>query len=295
MILSGSYANGFAPRDGQPLYPELWRGCIGAWAPCLGSTGLTLRDWSLYGNHGTLTNMDAGSVWVSNGGKHALSFDGSDDFVSTPARVQFGGRDSFSLSFWLMPLTTGNNATFLAIYTKLHVVPTSYGNFRIYQFSANNNIFSSATSVLTGVMQHFAVISRSATYHELWIDGRLRQVDTQWMQRLGTEMIHFGGTTYFSQYHIGLTHGVSCYDRALSAQEVIALASHPGIAYELAPRRRSSVFLPSHLHYISGSSVRQGSIITGASPLGNVSKIQKTGNISPIPEERFDDRRYYYS
>ena len=75
MILPASYSNGFAPRDGQPLYPELWRGCVGAWCPSLGPTGLTLRDWSGFGNHGTLTNMDPGTDWVLSGGRYALDFD----------------------------------------------------------------------------------------------------------------------------------------------------------------------------------------------------------------------------
>jgi len=64
MILPGTYQNGFAPRDGEPLFPELWDGCVGAWNPGLGPSGLTLRDWSPYKNHGTLTNMDAGTDWV---------------------------------------------------------------------------------------------------------------------------------------------------------------------------------------------------------------------------------------
>jgi hypothetical protein len=65
MILPGTYANGFAPRDGQAIWPELWRGCVGAWNPGLGPTGLRLYDWSPYRNHGTLTNMDAGTDWDS--------------------------------------------------------------------------------------------------------------------------------------------------------------------------------------------------------------------------------------
>lgn len=64
MILPGRYANGFAPRDGQPLYPELWKGCVGAWNPGLGVTGLTLRDQSGFGRHGTLTN---GPTWGVSG------------------------------------------------------------------------------------------------------------------------------------------------------------------------------------------------------------------------------------
>lgn len=83
-MIRGSYYNGFAPRDGMPLYPSLWQGCIGAWAPCLGPTGLTLRDWSAYRNHGTLTNMDPATDWALSGGAHALNFGGSNRYVVIP-------------------------------------------------------------------------------------------------------------------------------------------------------------------------------------------------------------------
>jgi hypothetical protein len=41
-----------------------------------------LLDRSGYGNHGTLTNMDAGTDWVGSQYGWALDFDGVDDYVS---------------------------------------------------------------------------------------------------------------------------------------------------------------------------------------------------------------------
>ena len=87
MIIPASYANGFAPRDGRPLYPEFSHGLIGNWAPCLGPTGLTLRDWSGRANHGTLTNMVPGDDWIVSDGRYSLDFDGSNDFVSLPVAI----------------------------------------------------------------------------------------------------------------------------------------------------------------------------------------------------------------
>jgi hypothetical protein len=39
-------------------------GLVGYWSPWLGSSGYRLLDRTRYANHGTLTNMDAGTDWV---------------------------------------------------------------------------------------------------------------------------------------------------------------------------------------------------------------------------------------
>lgn len=62
-------------------YPELWDGCVGAWAPCLGPTRLKLYDLSGNGRHGTLTNMAQASDWPKSFGQHCLDFDGTNDYV----------------------------------------------------------------------------------------------------------------------------------------------------------------------------------------------------------------------
>ena len=71
-----------------PVIVDNWnawalRGLVGWWCPSATSpTGLSLLDISGNNNTGTLTNMDAPTDWVQNGGKTALDFDGSNDFVS---------------------------------------------------------------------------------------------------------------------------------------------------------------------------------------------------------------------
>jgi hypothetical protein len=68
-----TYQSGFyAPGRGTAKYPELWDGCVGAWNPGLGNTGLVLRDWSGNQNNGTLTN---GPTWGVSDGRQALDFE----------------------------------------------------------------------------------------------------------------------------------------------------------------------------------------------------------------------------
>ncbi len=99
-IVTPSYRAGFyAPqRGGRAKYPQLWRGCVGAWCPSLGQTGLVLRDQSLCGSHGTLTNMDPATDWIVSQGQQVLDFDGSNDTVVTPLTV--GGFDAITFMVW---------------------------------------------------------------------------------------------------------------------------------------------------------------------------------------------------
>ena len=75
-----SFKQGYARNMSESKAPHLWRGKTGHWATSLGATGNTLYDTSIFKNHGTLTNMDAGTDWVVDQ-NYALNFDGSDDYV----------------------------------------------------------------------------------------------------------------------------------------------------------------------------------------------------------------------
>jgi hypothetical protein len=64
---------------------QLGRGLVGYWCPMLATTGPRLYDRSGRSNHGTLTNMDAASDWVTakvrNNAGRVLDFDGTNDRV----------------------------------------------------------------------------------------------------------------------------------------------------------------------------------------------------------------------
>ena len=61
-------------------------------------------DRSGYGNHGTLTNMDPGTDWVPSGGKLALDFDVSNDYVSV-GDIAIDGLSSISIAFFFQYIT----------------------------------------------------------------------------------------------------------------------------------------------------------------------------------------------
>jgi len=105
---------------GQSAYPELWDGVRAYYAPCLGPSGTRLADLSGRNNWGTLTNMDAATDWVVDGGRYALDFDGSNDHVPISSGAFFpSGSAPRSMSIWF----------------KI----TSDGNYSIAGYGANNN------------------------------------------------------------------------------------------------------------------------------------------------------------
>lgn len=89
-------------------YASLRQGLVGAWCPSLGASGFRLIDRSGNNNHGTLTNMDPGTDWVPSGGKLALDFDGTNDYVATD--LSCSNRSNLDISAWIFRASTSNNA-----------------------------------------------------------------------------------------------------------------------------------------------------------------------------------------
>ena len=84
---------------------NLLTGLVGAWCPSLGPSGYALLDRSGRGNHGTLTNMDAGSDWVGTPGGWALDYDGTNDYVNCGTSRQLQPAEC-SYFAWIKPNAT---------------------------------------------------------------------------------------------------------------------------------------------------------------------------------------------
>lgn len=228
--VSGSYANGFAPRDGQPLYPELWRGCVGAWAPCLGPTGLTLRDWSGRGNHGTLVGMSVATDWATNGGRYELTFDRTNKHVLFD-RVISKPTGPGSMSCWFRPIANS--------YSALIMQNTTLGNNGIYQVSGTSiDVYPyglTGGSFTAGKWTHMSV-TWDGTTARLYING------VQAVTSAANPLFDVSNIGYEpNESANGGIDDVLLHSVCLSPRSVKLLASRRGIAYELAPRRRSLV------------------------------------------------------
>lgn len=101
-------------------------GLIGYWSPWLGSSGYRLIDRTRYANHGTLTNMDAGTDWVGatvqGRSGFALDFDGlSDvsnrDFVSLGSPIGLNKvQTGLSVFLWIKPTSVSGTRTIWSAY-----------------------------------------------------------------------------------------------------------------------------------------------------------------------------------
>jgi hypothetical protein len=83
-----------------------------------------------YNNHGTLTNMDPGTDWVPSGGKLALDFNGSDDYVNAKLPKIELSTDGYTLSIWYIN-PSGTTGVYAALCS------TTGGQFLIFQASGS--------------------------------------------------------------------------------------------------------------------------------------------------------------
>ena len=246
MILPASYSNGFAPRDGQPLYPELWRGCVGAWSPGLGPTGATLRDWSGYHNHGTLTGMTMNAAYVASYGRYALDCAGTYDFVSV-SHAQSLVVSRLTLAAWLYVDTNTGNDAYLGKTTS-----ASWNDgFGMDTYSSTGKLNFWVNGYNTGNARDANTIQLEKWFHvvgtyngaavKIYIDGveaGSRAYSTAISN--SSQVLTLGQMTSSPFNFDGKMDDVRMYDRALIANEIRLLASRRGIAYEMASRRRSS-------------------------------------------------------
>lgn len=237
----------------ESAYPELWEGCVGAWAPCLGPTGTRLHDNSGRSNWGELTNMDAATDWVVDGGRYALDFDGSNDRVDSGPNAGFNiGTGDFSFSCWARwpsydgsPRIVirfawtfgagGNSDTGAGIYM---TGTTIRGHFR----DASGTIREVVAALPSAGVWHCFVVTRQSQVVSFYIDGVLigttaganSDYQTHVRTRIGANS---AASPVF--YYNGLIDDIRCYRRALDTKTISIMSQSRGIAYTPSRRTRS--------------------------------------------------------
>ena len=227
----------------ESAYPELWRGCVGAWAPCLGPTGLRLHDLSRYRNWGTLTNMDAATDWVVSGGRYALDFDGVDDIVDVGVR---GGDLTetipFSVSMWALARATAQND---GLISRDQSGPFAFavrfnGGAEITLLTDGVNF--TGPTITTNVWFHLAVVL-APSLRQFYLNGRLTHETTAaYTVTANSDVLRIGCdfNPAADRCWNGLIDDVRIYNRPLNSNEARLLATRRGIAYER--RKRNQVY-----------------------------------------------------
>lgn len=231
-------------------YPGLWRQCVGAWTPCLGPTGLMLRDWSGYKNHGTLTNMDPPTDWVLSGSGYALNFDGTNDTISTASRgvsaaprtvcAWFRTSRSLSSGQYMGIVGFGSNSTGAAFFFGFGNDP-QFGatGFGVSQFGDAVG----STGYNNGIWNHGCVVN-VGTLWSVYVNGVFVTSKTMTTNSGSNNTVTIGSWTLAtalgsSANFDGDIDDVRIYSRAVTEQEIRLLSRRRGIAYETFRRRRS--------------------------------------------------------
>ena len=258
--MNPTYQSGFyAPGRGTALHPELWRGCVGAWNPGLGNTGLSLRDWSGNQNNGTLTNFaltGSTSNWVPSKGGYALAFDGTNDWVSAVGPTLLS---EISITVWAKSISTASQnmvtRRLKAVFDDLNYVFAIDSTKFVFAFTAASNNYhvwtSTGTASSLGVLDgNWHLLSAVFTYGtgsslEIRVDGKA-PIAGSWTSGTGnathlnnpSETFAIGKELYSpSNFWNGQLGEMRIYNRRITPNVNTLLASRHGIAYERAPRK----------------------------------------------------------
>ena len=222
-------------------YPELWEGCIGAWCPGLGPTGLVvpnLARTALPG--GAFVDLSAATGWEVDGGAYCAlttSNTGYVDFGFT-----FPSMSELTQTAWIRK-SSGARAVILAF-----VGGTGQIGFELYETTAYTDVadgvYGYFNSNLTGWHHWTLVFCGPATGNsnrlKAYVDGI--EMAMTYQGTVGTTIgpsVHTYGTRrsgYSPIVPVARYDDILVFNRALAAGEVEILARQRAIAY--TPRRQ---------------------------------------------------------
>jgi len=231
------------PRPGckiDPTHP-LSRGLVGCWLFNEG-VGSRLTDYSGYGNHGILTNMNAND-WVGSLHGCGLMFDGNNNYVNIDS---FFFNPNYRVSihcYVFLNYQVGNSTTIVG---KRRYFAGAYEEFPLVLGAATDLIYCSLSrgddyaadvSLTTGSLDlnqwHCISFTHTNNSHKLYLNGNLvasSSVDcvlstTSQPWRIGASSELGGGVNQTKFY--GVISDIRIYDYELCSNEIKWLYSEP--------------------------------------------------------------------
>lgn len=252
----------YAVTKQAAAFPNLWEGCVAAYAPCItGATGLKLFDFAR-GNTGTLTNMDSANDWPRSQGRYCLDFDGVNDYVETTASFN---TDTISISCWFRrkasaPASNGGivakwigNPTTNRSWQLYYAATTNYYGFAISttgSYQASNDLASTTASRLNE-WDHIVCVLTPGVSQKIYVNGSLVAEKTSSVATsiyATTKPIRIGTSFYETVNSDTLANAqiddIRIYNRVLQPSEIKTLSLSRGIAY----RPRQKRIMP---HYVT--------------------------------------------
>jgi hypothetical protein len=204
-----------------------------AWWKLDEGMGNIVLDWSGHGNHGTLAN---GPVWVPGNDGSALQFDGRDDYVNlgTPAGLYIP--DNYTYTAWFRvgkDINGDSDAQYILCIGSRSDLCFGIednvgvdGDLALHYYDTAPGFHSlgvGKTSWSAGDWHMVAGTKDSATGHKIYLDGELRNSDTNTNDdNYATDrMISIGAMGWNNdEYYNGAIDDVRIYNRTLSQQEI---------------------------------------------------------------------------
>ncbi len=200
-------------------------GLVGYWSmdDCRASQA---TDFSGNGNVGTLTNFalsGATSNWLTAGKRScALTFDGTNDYVTVPDSTSLALSGSVTVGFWLKSSQISNSVMFeKGSNAKIIFQPNTPGNGIYYWDVFNLAPDSARTGGFDGNWHHYLFTFNGST-KTLYLDGVSVHSAAASAQSSNSNVLTVGSRSGSYGFN-GSLDEVRIYNRALSAAEVTAL------------------------------------------------------------------------
>lgn len=242
----------FATHENS-AYPQLWRGCVGAWCPSLGPSGSRLHDYSRRMNWGTILNTTLATFWDIYSGQYALNFDGFNDVVDCGTAPIFAG-GAVSFSFWMR---TTSASLLVPIAKAVNLAAANRWYFAINQGSSGSIDFVTlGTAGTTGSVTAAGSYNNGNWQHAglTYVGGALELFGNGVSVGTGTTtdgLINTNASLLFGQYNdasggpgagggnwwLGQLDDIRIYSRRLDWQEFRLLSRRRGIAFTPRARR----------------------------------------------------------
>lgn len=229
-----SFAQGYAPRDGPPAYPELHQGHLGFWSGAVGKQGKYRADLS--GNHNTGVMANFASINAAEvpgppqAGGYAVHFDGGDDQIDLARTITLSG--AWTWAAWCY-VDTGisiicgddddnNNNSYLQEGTRWRL-----------RNSAGTTYDWGDDTAFEGVWRHYTMVSDGTgltAYIDAVSQGRKGAVPSFSINCIGDGYAQNNAYTFD-----GPIADFSVWSRALRDSEIQDLHTTPNALLQLAP------------------------------------------------------------
>lgn len=228
-----SFTNGFASPwyGGMMKYPDLWRGCVGYWAPILGPTGATLFDVGGCGDNFPLTGFTLSTAWRIGQKGHQLYFNGSSAYATKATSFAYGTGDfTWQAIVNANSFASGNN------YFLDHGVNGGLLSYTAGQLSYYNPatglgaLYNTGVTLNTNQIYVLTVVRASGTT-KIYVDGKERASAADGQNYVGQALTlgRYGGSRY---YYDGSYLAYGEWSRALSPSEMMLFLQRPGVILE---------------------------------------------------------------